>query len=76
MTYDVASGRYVGEEAPNLLVKELKNSDSKGRICVKLTGSCLTAAVYFTVESVHVPTYRNRHGGVRSEAVAEANIFR
>ena len=41
--------------------------------------SCLTKAVYFivyfTVSSVRAPTYRNRHGGVRSTAIAEANIF-
>ena len=50
MTHDVASGRYVGKEAPNLLLEdELEKSDSEGRICVKLASSCLTAAVYFTV---------------------------
>ena len=39
-------------------------------------GSCLTAAVYFNayfpVMSAGVPAYLNRHGGVRSAAVAEA----
>ena len=41
MTRDVASGRYVGKEAPNLLLEEeLEKSDSEGQICVKLAGSC------------------------------------
>ena len=73
--------RYVGKEAPNLLLEEeLEKSDSEGRIRAKLAGSCLTAAVYFivyfTVLSVRAPAYRNRHGGVRSAAVAEAIISR
>ena len=43
MTRDVASGRYVGKEAPNLLLEEeLETSDSEGRISAKLAGSCLT----------------------------------
>ena len=48
MTRDVACGRYVGKEAPNLLLeKELEKSNSEGR-----------AAVYFTVysRSVHPRT--------------------
>ena len=50
MTHDVASGRYVGKEAPNLLLEEeLEKSDSEGRIRTKLVGSGLTAAVYFIV---------------------------
>ena len=64
MTRDVASGRYVGKEAPNLLLEEeLEKSDSEGRIRAKLVGSCLTAAVYFIVyyispcsQSVHPHT--------------------
>ena len=47
---DVANDRYVGKEAPNLLLeKKLEKSDSVGRIRAKLVGSCLTAAVYFIV---------------------------
>ena len=50
MTRDVASGRYVGKEKSNLLLEEeLEKSGSEGRIRVKLAGSCLTAAVYFSV---------------------------
>ena len=44
----------------------------QGLIRAKLAGSCLTAAVYFPVMSAGVPEYLNRHGGVRSAAVAEA----
>ena len=58
MTRDVACGRYVGKEAPNLLLEEeLEKSDSEGRIHAKLAGSCLTAAVYFT-EWLLTPTNR------------------
>ena len=73
MTRDVASGRYVGKEAPNLLLEgEMEKSDSEGRIRAKLAGSCLT---YISPCSrVRAPAYRNRNGGVRSAAVAEANI--
>ena len=46
MKRDVASGRYVGKEAPNLLLEEeLEKSDSEGRIRAKL----VTAAVYFII---------------------------
>ena len=59
MARDVASGRCVGKEAPNFLLKEeLEKKNSEGLIRVKLAGSCLTAAVYFIVflrysQSVH-----------------------
>ena len=59
MTRDVASGRYVGKEAPNLLLEEeLGKSDSEGRIRTKLAGSCLTAASYISPcsQSVHPHT--------------------
>ena len=50
MTRDVASGRYVGKKATNLLLEGgMEKSDSEGQIRAKLVGSCLTAAVYFTV---------------------------
>ena len=56
----------------------MKNN-SEGLICAKLVGSCLTAAVYFIIflqysRSVH-PCIE-RHVGVRSTAVAKANISR
>ena len=55
MTCDVASDRYVGNEAPNLLLeKELEKSDSEGRIRAKLAGSCLTAAVYFIIIYIYI----------------------
>ena len=45
---DVASGRYVGKEAPNLLLeREMEKSNSEGRIRAKLAGSFLMAAIYF-----------------------------
>ena len=69
---------YIGKQAPNLLLEEVEKSNSEGRICGKLAGSCLTAAVYFivyfTVQLVHAPAYTNIHGSVPSTAVAEANI--
>ena len=56
--HKVASGRYVGKEASNLLLEEeLEKSDSEGRIRTKLAGSCLTAAVYSPYSwSVHPST--------------------
>ena len=49
MTCDVASGRYVGKEAPNLLIEQKLKNNSEGRIHVKLEYSCLKAAIYFIV---------------------------
>ena len=73
MTRDVASGRYVGKEAPNLLLEEeLETSDSEGRISAKLAGSCLTQPYILS----YISPCRNRHVSVRSAAVAEANISR
>ena len=66
---DVFSGRH-GYKA-----EELRRQRQR-LIRAKLAGSCLTAAVYFLVYfpvmSAGVPAYLNRHGGVRSAAVAEA----
>ena len=52
----------------------------RNEICAKEAGSCLTAAVnfiaYFTVKSARALAYRDRHGGVRSAAAAEASVLK
>ena len=55
MTHDVASGRYVGKEAPNLLLEEeLEKSDSEGRIRAKRQAHILS---YISLsQSVHPHT--------------------
>ena len=41
------SSLFITKEAQNLLLdEEVEKSDSKGEICGKLAGSCLTAAVF------------------------------